>query len=267
MSFDHGGEASLPARYVTEHLRLGYGLTAHRAQGLTVEHTLLLGSDTLYRELGYSALSRGRHTNSIYLTDTDVSPDHIDAIEALVERLSWSRAQLPAVDALPCLPDLGDSAQARGAWIERIRLAVALTSDERPSDETRPTPPAEPDLVRYKMLTGQLAQRERLLGHAVRWQQPDWARTILGPLPTSRTAETDWLAAAGAIAAYRERWDITTDTCPEPPGGLQRVDWIALTKTLDGMQPPRPGRPASTAPVFQPDLEPALEPAAPIRGL
>ena len=45
VAFDAEGQRTLPARNVADHLRLGYGLTAHRAQGLTIEYTMLLGSD------------------------------------------------------------------------------------------------------------------------------------------------------------------------------------------------------------------------------
>jgi hypothetical protein len=45
-----------------------------------------------------------------------------------------------------------------------------------------------------------------LLGGRVRFQRPRWATQLLGPLPTSRAGEAAWISAAGAIAAYRERW-------------------------------------------------------------
>jgi hypothetical protein len=45
VAFDAEGQRTLPARNVADHLRLGYGLTAHRAQGVTIEHTMFLGSD------------------------------------------------------------------------------------------------------------------------------------------------------------------------------------------------------------------------------
>jgi conjugative relaxase-like TrwC/TraI family protein len=38
----------------------GYAITGHLAQGLTVRRTFVLGTDAVYREWGYTALSRGR---------------------------------------------------------------------------------------------------------------------------------------------------------------------------------------------------------------
>jgi hypothetical protein len=259
VSFDRTGARTLPAAYTNRHLHQGYGLTAHRAQGLTVAHTLLLGSDALYRELGYSALSRGRDTNSIYLTDTADSADPVDPIDALVEQLTWSRADDPAVDALPQLPDLGNTAHAREAWIERLRLATTITQPDQGAEQPILN---HSDLARYRQLTGRLAQRERLLGHAARWQQPDWARTVLGPLPTSRTAEANWIAAAGAIAAYRERWELTTAICPRPSGAIQELDWIALCKKLTGLQPDPRARSTAATHSQQPEVDLDRQPGA-----
>ena len=60
--------SSLPARYLDAgHVRHAYATTIHKAQGQTVDRAFVLGSDTLYQEAGYVALSRGRAENRIYL--------------------------------------------------------------------------------------------------------------------------------------------------------------------------------------------------------
>ncbi len=46
----------------------GYATTVHKAQGLTVDTTLVYGLGPLTREHGYVALSRGRTANHLYLT-------------------------------------------------------------------------------------------------------------------------------------------------------------------------------------------------------
>jgi len=62
-------DVTLPARYLDAgHIAHGYATTIHKAQGATVDHALILGSDELTRERGYVALSRGRHTNRVYVT-------------------------------------------------------------------------------------------------------------------------------------------------------------------------------------------------------
>jgi hypothetical protein len=49
-------------------------MTVHKAQGLTCDRAYVLGTDDLYAEAGYTALSRGRHENRLYIT-THGEPD------------------------------------------------------------------------------------------------------------------------------------------------------------------------------------------------
>lgn len=77
----HGREASagrvrLPADYVTDHLQLGYAVTAHRAQGLTVDTCHVIATPTMTRSALYVAMSRGRDSNAVYVVTADPDPDH-----------------------------------------------------------------------------------------------------------------------------------------------------------------------------------------------
>lgn len=76
-----GGERTLPAEYLDAgHVRHGYAVTIHKAQGVTCGHALLLGTDDLYQESGYVGISRGRHSNRIYAVSTAPDPEaHIPA--------------------------------------------------------------------------------------------------------------------------------------------------------------------------------------------
>jgi conjugative relaxase-like TrwC/TraI family protein len=66
---DDGRHIELDATYLQRgHLRYGYALTAHKAQGTTVDVSLLWGTQALTRETGYVALSRGRQANYLYST-------------------------------------------------------------------------------------------------------------------------------------------------------------------------------------------------------
>lgn len=60
------GHCVLPADYAARNVELGYAMTAHRAQGLTVDHAHVLVDDTLTRELLYVAMTRGRLLNHVY---------------------------------------------------------------------------------------------------------------------------------------------------------------------------------------------------------
>ena len=70
LTLDLGGEqVTLGAGYLDDRtvhgdptLQHGYAMTVHVAQGLTVDHAFVLAGPGLNRELGYTALSRGRET-------------------------------------------------------------------------------------------------------------------------------------------------------------------------------------------------------------
>ena len=67
LGVDVGGTVTLPAAYVAEHVDLGYAVTAHRAQGITVDtsHVVVTGSTT--RENFYVSMTRGRESNVAYV--------------------------------------------------------------------------------------------------------------------------------------------------------------------------------------------------------
>jgi hypothetical protein len=217
-------ETRLPSWYVTSHVHQGYAVTAHRAQGTTIDWALALVDDTWYRELGYSALSRARHGTELYLTGVEV-PDPIDhhpippppePLTGLAQQFARSRAEQAAVCALPQLADLGDPAAARAAWDELDELSARLTNHQLPGSEPKHTTRSETgpseqqlgrDRTRLRTLEARLHYRASLLGVAARYQRPDWTARVLGPLPTTRAGEAAWRAAAGALAAYLERWD------------------------------------------------------------
>jgi conjugative relaxase-like TrwC/TraI family protein len=90
---DRGVVVDLPGSYVADHLRHGYALTIHKAQGATCDATFVLGDETLALESGYTALSRGRDRNQLYVMDAVVDdvlephgrtePRRLDLVTAL----------------------------------------------------------------------------------------------------------------------------------------------------------------------------------------
>ena len=104
---DDGGRI-LPAGYLDAgHVRHGYAVTIHKAQGVTCDHALLLGTDDLYQESGYVGISRGRHSNRIYAVSTAPDPEaHIpahlrtgrDHLDVLAHSLEQSHAQQLGID-------------------------------------------------------------------------------------------------------------------------------------------------------------------------
>jgi len=96
-----GRDLRLPASYLSAgRLAYGYALTAHKAQGLTVEVALLWGSAALTRETGYVAMSRGRTANYLYATwaalshDTGVDHPRVGAPTSAADRRRLTGAAL-----------------------------------------------------------------------------------------------------------------------------------------------------------------------------
>lgn len=126
MRTDRGDEIDLPRRYVERgHLAHGYSITAHRAQGATVDRTFVLGSDELYREWGYAALSRHTEEARFYVTAT---PQFLNAparpienpAEAVARQLTDSRAQDAAITFRPAVDPILERRQPdRGRGLER----------------------------------------------------------------------------------------------------------------------------------------------------
>ncbi|MDP8930594.1 MAG: AAA family ATPase, partial [Actinomycetota bacterium] len=137
---DHGTTIILPADYLDDgRVTHAYAITGHKAQGLTVDHTFVLGSPELYREWGYVALSRGRESNRLYVhgMEEDLDPEldqHRprptgDPTAILSQRLQRSRAQPPISDATAALA---------GRWRElQQRLADPAVRRQRELSQQR----------------------------------------------------------------------------------------------------------------------------------
>ena len=133
---DTGAAVTLPARYLDAgHVRHAYATTIHKAQGQTADRAFVLGSDPLYQEAGYVALSRGRTENRIYLVGREPRPEaHTpeaappEPLDALTQALTVSHAQHLAVDA----------GIDRNAIRHELRLAHAGTRP--PPGDRRPLP-------------------------------------------------------------------------------------------------------------------------------
>jgi len=105
VDLDRGKRVELPESYARDgHLDHGYATTAHRAQGATVDRAFVLGSDELYREWGYTALSRHRDEARFYVTASptflNVAPEPLRADDVTAEvafMLRDSRAEHLAI--------------------------------------------------------------------------------------------------------------------------------------------------------------------------
>jgi hypothetical protein len=138
---------------------------------------------------------------------------------------------------------------ATAEQLARVELDRAIDAREQnKAQRTRWLACHRDDLTRYRELDDSLTYRQRLMGQAMRWQQPDWAVAVLGPLPTSRSGERAWLTAAGVLAAYRERWDITEpDLGPLASEGRQQAHLREVTEALAELEQQRERHPTAAS--------------------
>ncbi|MDF1597158.1 MAG: MobF family relaxase [Acidimicrobiia bacterium] len=144
---------NLPAWYLDQgHVEYGYALTGHKAQGVTTGRTFVLIDGTTDREWAYVAMSRGRQTNTLYLTNVGPADEqcthlthtgHHDALERLTATLKRGSTQSAAIDHVgPTLTDdvdpLGPPPPSRDV-AARVAWQIAKRQTERNETE-RQTP-------------------------------------------------------------------------------------------------------------------------------
>lgn len=73
---DTGKHITLPASYLKNSTELGYAVTAHRSQGVTVDRAFCSVKEGLGRELLYVGMTRGKQQNQLYVETPDTAEDH-----------------------------------------------------------------------------------------------------------------------------------------------------------------------------------------------
>lgn len=129
-----GATVTLPAVYVAEHVDLGYAITAHRAQGITMDTAHVLVQAGMTRESLYVAMTRGRRANTAYVAvdRPEVSHsgrhpgDHHDATGASVLRgvVRHVGAELSAHETMTAEQDRWGSIAQLAAEYETIAAAA-----------------------------------------------------------------------------------------------------------------------------------------------
>ena len=204
--------------------------------------------------------------------------DRRDALDSLVDALGRSREQTMAIDRLPettvpapdDLPAAYHEHAVLGAWLNdhappdvTDQLAAAMERDQwarrhdsksgrsRPGSGQAGCSPARTatngsTATRRRSADGPglesvLRRYEYRLGRAAAYSSPEHVTDLLGPLPDRLAATERWQAAAGAIEAYRSRWNVTerrrsvqspqtpssgTTGAPLSPPWAQQVSWV-----------------------------------------
>lgn len=235
----------------------GSALTGHKAQGLTADQAFVLGSDQLYREWGYVAMSRGRDANRLYLVnahdDRDLAVAHADErklppLDAVTHALARSAAQTSAIDAAlaasiavqstPALEArLADAERADAAAQRRARHDRALADrDARrgrsavAAGPTAPAPSAERELI-----ADELARRRSRDASARAADPPRYLLDALGPMPESLVAQRTWRAKEQRIENLRRAtgFDDVERALPHRDAGEHSRELEELRRQLD----------------------------------
>ena len=140
---DGGARVELPSGYAEDGgLEHGYAITAHRAQGATVDRAFVLGSEGLYREWAYTALSRHCDEARFYVTASPAflnrAPEPLrtddQVAEAVTRMLEDSRAEHLALHGLTrdhLAEALGEDLDRAQAELADVEARLAGLQDER----------------------------------------------------------------------------------------------------------------------------------------
>ena len=273
-----GATVNLDADYLEQgNLDHGYALTAHKAQGATVDRSFVLGSEELYREWGYTALSRHRDEARFYLVSPasiernlpGLEPDEDPLAEQLKEMLGESHAKTLALDHVAAdEPDAGQKALRRfealtadaGHAGSELRRAEEELDDTRDQLERMHSERAGLGRIFHRQeraaLDIRIAGHERALAY---WQEHvDVGEEQLGAALESREA---WLAEDGeaTLALLRSdgdrraserdelRDDLVARGRERPPGELSARDAL-VSADVAALQP-------AELPPVAPDLD------------
>ncbi len=103
-----GERITVPFAYAEAgHLTHRYATTVHKAQGATADRCLVLVDDTMTREHAYTALSRGRHGNELFIVAEDrraherhTAEIDVDPLDAVRRAIGRSGAKWMAIDQI-----------------------------------------------------------------------------------------------------------------------------------------------------------------------
>ena len=141
---DDGADVELPESYATRRVRHAYALTGHKAQGKTVSSAFVLVDDTTTREWAYTAMSRGREGNRLYVVQHEGNA--VDDLSHGPARAEDALARLPRIlersTAQEMALDTGTSAELE--LLRREIIDLQRLVDARKAREQRPRAPESP---------------------------------------------------------------------------------------------------------------------------
>jgi conjugative relaxase-like TrwC/TraI family protein len=149
---DERADVVLPVDYVNAYVDLGYATTTHRAQGITVDHAHVLAAPGMVRENLYVAMTRGRHSNHVYVAVDDPDPtcDYLPdphgapgGREVLETILATTGAERSATQMIAARQNLAESLKC----LEPIRHTLLADATTRHWTAALPATGLRPDQV------------------------------------------------------------------------------------------------------------------------
>lgn len=230
MVTDDGEMVELPRTYLDAgHLTHAYAVTGHKAQGMTVDEAFVLGDDTMYREWGYVAMSRGRERNRLYVVAAeDVGRDEvggavdeeIDPMEELIRALARSRSKQLAIDE----SELLSLKHAPTAELEKERRSLQGLMREMPPDNTRKLRQLEDRKRELEGMRSREAEKRKVaeaklskIGALARKRRRDEVRDLEKAVASASRAESAFTGQLQTIATQLDEFR-RSDT--------ERQEWV-----------------------------------------
>ncbi|TWE13064.1 conjugative relaxase-like TrwC/TraI family protein [Rudaeicoccus suwonensis] len=245
------GRVTLPAAYVAEHVELGYAITAHRAQGATMDTAhLVVHSSSMTREAFYVAMTRGRFSNVAYVATDEAhleehqhTPGYEDDVTArtiLYGVLQHEGAEKSAHETIEVEQEKWSSIAQLAAEYETVaqaaqhqRFATAVGNSGLPDERARAVVGGESFgalIAQLRRTEAEGHQPEQLLSRAVRAGGLDDANDPAAVL-AARLARLTAARAGGTRPRRRPRY--IAGLIPEATGAMPADMHRTLTELQD----------------------------------
>ncbi len=134
------GRVELPGDYVRDEVALAYAVTIHKAQGLTVDRSILLVDERTTAEGLYVGMTRGRSSNVALAICDDAGAEHApagpvrSAEEVVLAAMGRSAAEVAALEALR---EAFARSESLATLAPRLANLDAWITKEMPPDRSR----------------------------------------------------------------------------------------------------------------------------------
>ncbi|MGQ0615764.1 MAG: MobF family relaxase [Acidimicrobiia bacterium] len=199
---DGQGRGLLPADYVAEHVALGYALTVHKAQGVTVDRAVLVVDETTTVEALYVGMTRGRHDNVALVCCDSLDLEHREppaaAREVLARALARTSADEAAIVSLRHALHASESLAVLGPRLANLEAQLLREIPDDPGPELQ-TLAARRARIEQHARPGTLTRKRRDDRRVLRSLDERQAE-----LETARDRRDQWLDAHADLFVYRD---------------------------------------------------------------